>query len=154
MEMPKPTDAHKKLQRFAGRWSGEEKIYPSAFDPKGGTSIARVNNRAALDGFTVVQDYEQEINGTLNFRGHGVFSYDPNRQSYFMHWWDSMGMPMSEFKGTFEGNVLTLVQQHAHGVNRAVFDLFEEGKYKFRMEVSQDGKQWQPFMEGTYRREP
>ena len=153
MEMPKPTDAHKKLERLAGKWKGEEKMYPSPWDPKGGTAVARVNNRPALDGFTVVQDYEQERNGAVTFRGHGVFSYDAMQQCYVLHWWDTMGMPVNEFKGTLEGNILTMTDKKPQGLNRAVFDLRQEGKYNFKMEVSQDGKQWQTFMEGNYLRE-
>jgi hypothetical protein len=153
MEMPKPTDAHKKLERLAGRWKGEEKIHPSPWEPKGGMAIARINNRTALDGFSVIQDYEQERNGAVNFRGHGVFTYDPTQQCYIMHWWDTMGMPMSEYKGNFEGNVLTLSSKNPQGLSRAVFDLHKEGKYTFKMEGSQDGKLWHTFMEGNYNRE-
>lgn len=153
MEMPKPTDAHKKLERLAGRWKGEEKISPSPWDPKGGTAIARVYNRPALDGFTLVQDYEQEQNGAVNFKGHGVFSYDPTQQCYLMHWWDTMGMPMSEFKGSFEGDVLMLSTKNPQGLSRAVFDLSQKSKYKFKLEGSQDGKQWHTFMDGSYTRE-
>ena len=51
MEMPKPTDVHKKLERLAGKWKGEEKMYPSPWDPNGGIAVGRVNNRPALDGF-------------------------------------------------------------------------------------------------------
>ena len=153
MEMPKPTDAHKKLERLAGKWKGEEKMYPSPWDPAGGMAVARVNNRPALDGFTVVQDYEQERNGAVTFRGHGVFSYDTAQQCYVLHWWDTMGMPPNQFKGTIDGNILTLTDKNPRGLSRAVFDLRQEGKYNFKMEVSQDGKQWMTFVEGNYNRE-
>ena len=153
MDMPKVTDAHKKLERLAGKWKGEEKMYPSPWDPKGGTAVGRVNNRPALDGFTVVQDYEQERNGAVTFRGHGVFSYNAMQQCYFLHWWDTMGMPPNEFKGTIEGNILTMTDKNPYGLNRAVFDLQQEGKYNFKMEASQDGKQWQTLMEGNYTKE-
>src|SRR5689334_22163707 len=92
MEMPKPTDAHKKLNWLTGNWAGEEKMFPSPWDPKGGMAKARIHNRSAIDGFNVVQDYEQEHGGAVNFRGHGVFSYDANQKCYVLHWWDSMGM--------------------------------------------------------------
>ena len=153
MQMPKPTEAHKKLERLTGKWKGEEKMYPSPWDPNGGMAVGRVNNRPALDGFTVVQDYEQERNGAVSFRGHGVFSYNAMQQCYVLHWWDTMGMPPNEFKGTIEGNILTMTDKNSQGLNRAVFDLRQEGKYNFKMEVSQDGKQWHTFMEGNYNRE-
>jgi hypothetical protein len=152
MEMPKLSDAHRQLERFVGNWTGEEKIAPSPWDPQGGSAIGRVNNRLALDGFVVVQDYEQERNGAVTFRGHGVFSYDPNQDCYLMHWWDSMGMPPNVFKGNFDGQVATLVCEDGPMKSRATFDL-GDNNYSFRMEVSQDGANWMTFMEGTYARQ-
>lgn len=153
MQMPKPSDAHQKLTRLVGRWRGEERLFPTPWDPKGGIAIGRVENRTALDGFVVVQDYEQAREGTVNFRGHGVFSWDDPQQCYKMHWFDSMGMPASEYKGTLNDNILTLTSKNPQGLNRAIFNLQQEGKYKFLMEVSPDGQQWFPFMEGHYSRE-
>ena len=150
MEMPKPTDAHRRLDKLAGQWSGEEKIYPSPFDPQGGTAIARLENRLALDGFAVVQDYEQERNGKINFRGHSVFRYDAMQQCYEIHWFDSMGFAPSVFRGNFDGDTLALVSQSPQGHNRAVYDFSKKGQYAFHMEVSPDGKQWFPFMDGQY----
>src|SRR5207237_1045103 len=106
--------------------------------------------RLALDGFVVVQDYQQERNATVNFRGHGVFSWDAVGQCYVMHWWDSLGLPPGEFRGTFQNNVLTLSNDDGPMQSRATFDLSKPGTYRFRMEVSQDGKEWYPFVEGEY----
>lgn len=150
MEMPKLTDAHRKLEKLVGRWSGEERIHPSPFDPKGGTAIARVENRLALDGFAVVQDYDQERNGKVTFRGHSVLRWDTSQQCYEMYWFDSMGMAPSVFRGNFDGEVLTVAAKDPQGHSRAVFDFGKKGHYTFRMEVSQDGQQWFPFMEGQY----
>jgi hypothetical protein len=52
MEMPKPSDGHRRLERLAGRWEGEEKMEPSPWDPQGGTALGCVT-------------------------GHGVYTYDP-----------------------------------------------------------------------------
>jgi hypothetical protein len=153
MEMPKPTDAHKKLERLVGRWSGEEKMFPSPWDPKGGMAVARVNNKLALDGFAVVQHYEQERGGTVTFRGHGVFRWDPNQNTYMLYWFDSMGFPPNEFRGDFKDNILMMAYQGPQGHTRATFDLSQDRRYTFRMEVSQDGKQWVPFTEGLYTRQ-
>ena len=150
MEMPKPTAAHRRLDKLVGRWAGEEKIHPSPFDPNGGTAMARLENRPALDGFAVVQDYEQEKNGKSNFRGHGVLRYEATQQCYEMYWFDSMGMAPNVFRGNFDGEVLTLACKDSQGHSRAIFDLSQKGQYKFRMEISPDGSQWFPFMEGQY----
>lgn len=152
MEMPKPTDAHRKLQKLIGAWTGEELLSPTPWDPKGGTAVARVHNRMALDGFAVVQDYEQERGGVVNFRGHGVFGWDPEGQTYTMHWFDTMGMPPNVYRGTFQGDVLTLTSKLQQGHSRAVFNLLQQDKYAFHMEVSPDGQQWTKVLEGNYSR--
>ena len=56
MEMLKLTPSHKKLQRIVGNWTGEEKLNPSPWDPKGRTAVGKVNNRSGLDGFIVTQE--------------------------------------------------------------------------------------------------
>ena len=154
MEMPKPTEAHKKLERIAGRWKGEEKLYPSPWDPKGGTATGTVINRLDLDGFAVLQDYKQEKSGAVSFKGHAVICWDFVQKSYVMYWFDSMGTPPNEFRGSFEDNVMSLTNKSPQGLSRALMDFSRDGKYSFKMDVSQDGKQWQTFMEGNYTKEP
>lgn len=150
MEMPKPTDAHKKLQKLIGAWSGEEKLFPSPWDPIGGMATGRVQNRAALDGFAVIQDYSQERGGLTTYLGHGVFGWDAQGQSYTFHWFDSMGMPPNLYRGNFQGAVLSMTHKGPQGHSRAIFDFSKEGKYYFKMEMSQDGNKWMTFMEGNY----
>lgn len=151
--MPKPSPAHKKLERIIGNWKGEEKLYPSPWDPKGGPATGIAINRVMLDGFIVTQEYEQIRNGATSFKGFGIFGYDPNRECYTFHWVDSMGSPVSEFTGTVKNNVFTLTNQGAMGHSRAIFDFSKENTYSFKMDISQDGKSWYTFMEGSYTKE-
>jgi len=151
MEMPKPSDAHRKLERLVGNWIGQETIAKNPWD-EGGPAIGRVNNRSAVDGFVVVQDYEQERNGKVGFCGHAVFSYDAANDSYLLHWWDSMGLPPNIFKGTVEGDTLTLTCDDGPMKSRATFNV-GDNKYGFLMEMSQDGTNWMTFMEGSYERQ-
>jgi hypothetical protein len=153
MEMPKPSDAHRRMEKLVGEWRGDERIHPSPWDSAGGPAVARVSNRLALDGFAVVQDYEQERGGAVSFRGHAVLRWDAEKDEYVFHWFDSSGMPPTEFRGGFEDDVLTVAHGNEQGHARAVFDLRPEGRYLYRMEVSGDGQTWHPFMEGDYRRE-
>jgi len=152
MEMPTPTEAHKRLERLAGRWSGEERMSPTPFDPKGGVATGRADNRVALDGFAVVQDYEQDRGGTVTYRGHGIFRWDVEKDEYVLDWYDSMGGPPTEFRGPFEGDTLTLTGRTVYGFNRTVFDLSETDRYSFHADVSPDGEKWETFMEGSYTR--
>jgi hypothetical protein len=153
MEMPKPTEAHRKLNSLAGRWVGQEKMFPSPWDPKGGTAVGHCHNRLAVDDFVIVHDYEQERNGTISFRGHGVFSYDPAEKSYVLHWWDSMGMAVNVFKGDFEGNTLRMLCREVQGTSRGTWEFLDASHYRFRMEMSPDGRQWMTLIEGNYTRE-
>jgi hypothetical protein len=154
MEMPKPHDAHAKLQRLVGEWTGDEHMHPSPWDPKGGMAIGRVHNRLALDGFAVLQDYEQERNGNVTYRGHGVFTWDQAEKVYLLYWFDSIGSPLNTFKGSFTDRVLTLVSTGPQGQVRATFDFTKEGSYSYRMDVSPDGSAWSIFVEATYTRKP
>ena len=150
MDTPKVTDAHEKLERLVGTWVGAEQLNPSPWDPEGGPAEGRVENRRALDGFAVVQDYTQTRNGAVSYRGHGVFGWDAARGVYTMHWWDSMGSPVNTFEGTFEGDVLTLSFAGAQGHHRTTMTFSGSDGYSFEMDVSPDGDQWYPFMSGTY----
>jgi len=152
MEMPIPSAAHARLNSLAGKWTGEEKMYPSPWDPQGGMAEAKIDNQLVLDGFAIAQNYAQLRGGKVSFSGHCVMSYDTAAKEYQMHWWDSMGTPVNVFRGQFEGNVLALNNKNPMGHSRCSMNLEKAaaGAYSFKMEVSPDGKQWATFMEGKY----
>lgn len=153
MDMPKPQEQHRKLQSLAGTWTGEEKMHPSAWDPKGGQAKGRFESRLDLDGFFLTSDYVQERSGQVTYRGHGVFGYDPSERCYTMHWFDSMGSPCATpARGTWVGNRLMFLQRTPMGHARYTYTFEEEGRYSFMMENSQDGERWAPMMEGKYSR--
>jgi hypothetical protein len=82
-----------------------------------------------------------------------VFGYEPGTNSYTMNWFDSMGFPSGDAaKGTWEGNRLTFQKASPMGQGRYTYDFEGEGRYRFKIENSQDGKQWTTFMEGMYSR--
>ena len=149
-EMPKPGPIHKKLEAFAGTWSGEEKMHPSQWDPKGGMAQATMTSRVACDGFYVVGDYEQKRNGAVTFRGHSVFGVDGKTQEVVLHWFDSMGMGDDVFRGKFQGDTLTLTSQSQMGHHRMMYDFSEEGTMRSKMDMSSDKKQWNTVFEGVY----
>ncbi|MEK6677728.1 MAG: DUF1579 family protein, partial [Planctomycetota bacterium] len=66
MNMPQITEAHRKLEKLVGTWLGQEKMSPSPWDPQGGPATGKVQNRLALNGFFIVQDYEQQRNGSAS----------------------------------------------------------------------------------------
>ena len=150
MDMPALNDAHKKLEALVGDWEGEETLYPSPMDPVGGRALARIRNVLALEGFAVIHDYAQQRQTSVNFRGHGVFTWKADLKLYSLFWFDSLGLPPMEFRGTFDGGELVLVHQGEKGFTRATYTFPQPGHYAFREQVSPDGKQWVPFLEGHY----
>ena len=153
MDMPRPTAAHERLNKFIGKWRGEEKMSPSPWDPKGGIATGIIENRLSLDGFAVIQEYTQMRDDAVSFRGHGVITYDGQEKCYLMHWFDSMGTPPNVFKGNFEGEILKLSNRFPGGFTRTAWNLGTEKKYSFKMEMSADGTTWNRLMDGDYKRE-
>lgn len=153
MEMGMPTvqEQHKKLALFAGNWAGEEKMYPSPWDPEGGMALGKMVSKIDLDGFFLIQDYIQERGGQVSFRGHGILGWDGQIDKYTMHWFDSMGMPAHEpALGAWDGNTLRFEHTTPMGQQRYLFISEGPSRYSFKMENSQDGKSWTTFMEGHY----
>ena len=152
MDMPKPTDHHLKLKKLAGQWQGEETMYPSDWDPKGGKATGRMSSRHGLDGFALISDYEQERNGAITYSGHSVFTFDPKESAYIVHWFDSMGSPPEVFRGAFTGDVLTIAHGGPGMHARLTYDLSHDKRLKMRMEMSKDGKEWKALFDGEYAR--
>jgi uncharacterized protein YodC (DUF2158 family) len=152
MDMPRPTEHHRKLEKLAGRWEGTEVMHPSPWDARGGTAIGRTTSRVDLSGFALISDYAQERDGEVTFTGHGVWTYDRNEGSYLLHWFDCMGSPPEVFKGRFDKDVLT-VAHGGPGIHaRLTYDLSQPGRLTSRMDMSTDGKEWKTLFEGTYER--
>jgi hypothetical protein len=153
MPMPPPTAEHNRLKALAGSWTAEETLHPSPWDQKGGTATGTATSRMDMDGFWLLTDYTQTRGGQVAYRGHGVFGWDPAANCYLMYWFDSMGsVAMSPAKGRLDGNRLVFAQEGPMGHNRYIYDLQGDGRYRFSIEHSSDGKAWTSFMEGTYRR--
>lgn len=152
MEMPKPSAGHRKLEKIAGQWTGPEKMYPSPWDPQGGAATGRIHSRIALDGFALINDYEQERDGRVTFTGHGVFTFDPKADVYKLVWFDCMGAPPEIFTGTFAGDVLQLSHGGPGMHVRLTYDLSEPEFLSTSMEMSQDGAAWQRLFDGRMER--
>ncbi|MCB9512769.1 MAG: DUF1579 family protein [Candidatus Latescibacteria bacterium] len=151
MQMPTPAPGHRLLERLAGVWEGEETMFPSQWDPAGGTAQGRTESRLALGGFALIGDYTQEREGRVTFRGHSVMTYDPKADLYTLHWFDSLGSPPEVFTGRFDGDVLVHSHGGPHMHVRLTYDRSEEGTLGSSMEMSPDGKDWKRLFEARYR---
>lgn len=138
MEMPTPGAEHQTLARLSGSWVGEETMLPSPWSPQSETRRGSLRSHM-LDGFFLVTDYEQKSGDQVSFRGHGVFSWDPQEKHYVMYWFDSMGGAGGVATGHLQGNQLIFANTSPMGHHRYIYTL-SDGGYEFEMAMSQDGK--------------
>ena len=153
MDMPKPGPEHARLARMAGEWSGDEQLEPSPWGP-GGAARGNGVYRMVTDGMALTQDYEQKKeDGTVAFRGHGVFTIDPKNGDVLWWWFDSMGFPPDgPARGRWNGDILTLEKSSPQGEARYVYRLLGD-RYEFSIENRFPGQHdFCLFMRGAYLR--
>ncbi|RNF82612.1 DUF1579 family protein [Montanilutibacter psychrotolerans] len=151
MDLPRPGPAHKRLMRLEGRWSGFEQLSPSPFGP-GGVAFGRSTCRSALDGMALVQDYEEEKDGRVAFRGHGVFTIEPGSDDVLWWWFDSMGLPPERARGHWDGDELLFEKSSTKGDVRYRYTFNDDG-YRFVIENRFAGDAaFSEFMRGDYTR--
>ena len=150
MEVPKPSEAHRRLAAFAGRWRGEEILHPAPWLPERRTASGHFDNRVGVDGMFLINDYREERDGEVLLWGHGVYGWDAERERYTMYWFDSAGVPPRQILGTWEADSLTFT---AHDPEvRYVYTLLGSDRFTFRIERLTDDEGWLPVLEGDYRR--
>jgi Protein of unknown function (DUF1579) len=96
--------------------------------------------------------YEQERGGVITFAGHGVMGFDPSREIYTLHWFDSMGSPPERFEGRFAGDVLTVAHGGPGMHARLTWDVSQPDRMRTKMEMSQDGTVWNTLFDAHYTR--
>ncbi|HET6585026.1 MAG TPA: DUF1579 family protein [Nannocystaceae bacterium] len=152
MQMPEPSPEHRKLASLAGEWVGEEILHPSPWSPETRRALGRFSMRMAVDDLFLVNDYEEERDGRVVFRGHGVYGWDAPRERYTMHWFDSMGGSPSETLGVWSGDELVFTNQGEQGHGRYIYSVHGPDRLGFRIETSRDGHEWATLMEGAFKR--
>lgn len=154
MEMPKPNEHHQQLARLAGAWKGEETLSHSPMGP-GETTTSTMTMRVDIDGLFLIQDYAQEKNGSVVYRGHGILGWDDQQKNVAWYWVDSMGfVPSAPSRGTWDGDTITL-EHPPMGDRRGryIYALEDANTLTFAIENSQDGgKTWHRFLAGKYQR--
>jgi len=151
MDMPKPGAEQARLFRLLGEWNGDEVLSPSPWGP-GGAARGRFAFKSGLDGMALLQDYEEEKDGRVVFRGHGVFLIEPGSNDVLWWWFDSFGFPPEVARGRWDGDVLNLEKSTPRGEGRYRFDL-SDGTLGFAIENRFQGQaDFAPFMHGRYTR--
>jgi hypothetical protein len=150
MEMPKPGAEHARLARLVGNWRGEEQLSPSPWGA-GGVAIGRFQFRFGVDGMALLQDYEEEKEGQVVFRAHGVFLIDPVSGDVLWWWFDSFGFPPDPpARGRWVGDALRFEKHTPRGSSRYTMDFGNDG-FAFRIENRLAGQDnFTEFMRGLY----
>jgi len=160
--MPKPTPTEQQLrlnELFTGTWRGEETLHPTSWDPKGGTATGAWVCRTALDGFTVIADYEETRDGKVVYRGHGIHGWDPQAKQFLTYWFDSIGvMPPAPNKATLDGTTYSYLSvgdvDAVKNTQRMTYAWPDATTFTFKIESSLDGgATWKPVHDGTYTRQ-
>ncbi len=149
-EMPSPGPEHARLGLLEGTWEGEEELAPSPRGP-GGVAWGRIVMSREVDGFFLLQDYLEELDGRVVFRGHGVIGWDPAARAYSWYWVDSNGIPRAPLSGRWEGDALTFTGGGPDGDMRFTYRLAGR-KLSFETQVRPPGQGWARMMAGTYER--
>lgn len=152
MGMPKPTDAHRRLASLAGDWVGPETLHPSPWSSETRMAVGRFHMRMAVDGMFLINDYEEERDAMVVFRGHGVYGWDPERERFTMYWVDSMGATPSGTTGVWQDNALVFSNRGERGHTRYTYTLVDSDHLRFAIETSRDGELWTAMMDGDFRR--
>ena len=155
MKTPKPSAPHRKLDKLAGKWTGEEIVHiPLRGNKAESKAKATWDFRRDVDGFFLLADYDERIAGKPGVRGHGVIGWDPKDKSYTLHWFDNFGNPpATPGRGQWTGNTLAFVHDYGQGPRgRTIFALDGRKAMDFLIEMSEDGKTWNRAIEGKYRR--
>jgi hypothetical protein len=152
MEMPKVGPEHARLLAFVGEWEGDEQLEPSPWGP-GGVAFGRMSFRSDLHGFAVIQDYIEQKDSIITFRGHGVLTVDPETKDILWYFFDSFGFPPDgPARGRFEGGVLTLDRVTPRGAARYVYRITADS-CEFTIENKfQNDADFKRFMHGKYTR--
>lgn len=111
-KMPPPPQASpemtKLIQMMAGNWTVAEKSEPSPMFPTGGTGKGTAKFWAGPGGLSLLETYQSSgIMGT-NFKGSGIFWWDPKIQAYHGVWCDSMTPDGCDGGSTFKWDGETL----------------------------------------------
>ena len=154
MKLPKPGKPHAQLNRLSGEWDGEETWHPGPLAPEGAQAKGAFEFKKDVDGFYLLADYDEKIEGKPGIRGHGVLGWDPKRESYTLHWFDNFGNPPAEpSRGDWKGDRLVLENGTGAHRGRTIFALDGDDAFKFGIEMSEDGgKSWNATLDGDYHR--
>jgi len=144
--MQKPAPELSKLEFFAGDWKSEATVIGTPGKPSKYTSTSHAEWMEG--GFFLIEHWDFELDGVkgkeLSLKG-----YDPVREVYTYHAFTSHGESFYD-TGRVEGGIWTWQREERSGARgRYTIKITSPASYSFRFEISRDGTNWTPVMEGS-----
>jgi Protein of unknown function (DUF1579) len=147
MNMPKPGPEHKKLDYFTGSWACDGDVKPGPMGPGGKMSNPQ-DAKWMEGGYFVVIHSQMKSASMGNGSGIAFLGYDPDEKKYTYSEFNSMGEAVQS-KGTVEGDAWTWIgDMKPAGKGRFSEKILSPTSYTFKFEMSSDGTNWTPVMEG------
>ena len=149
MPIPKPAPELAKLDFLAGHWVMEGDMKPGPMGP-GGKMTSTGESRWVEGKFFMVEN--AKFSGA-NFEGTtlAVIGYDPEKKVYTYNEFNSMG-EATQSTGTVDGDTWTWTSEENMGgqmmKGRYSMKVLSPTEYTFKFELSKDGTNWTPAMDG------
>lgn len=108
MEMPKPTDEHKRMLAGVGEWEGTLTSY---WDPTAKpTPVPAHETVTSIGEFWVLSDFHCTFMGAP-YHGSGHYGYDPDKKKYIGTWVDSMSSQFALMEGEMDTKTNALIMR-------------------------------------------
>ncbi len=149
-QMPKPGAEQKNLAYFAGTWKLAGDIKPGPMGP-GGKFTGTERMEWMPGGFFLVS-HSQGSSPMGKETGLAVYGYDTDKKVYTYDEFNSAGENVHA-TGTFDGKVWTWTSESPMGgkpmKGHFIVTQTSPTSYVFKFEMSEDGNNWSPVMDGT-----
>ncbi len=151
MGPPTPAPELKKLDFLAGDWTTEGTFVPG---PPGTppSKFTATDHTEWMDGnFFLVSNSDANLEGMGKVKGLVIMGYDPDQKVYTYRSFNSMGQ--SEYStGKVDGDTWTWTgDEHYGGMTmkgRVTMKVTSPTSYTIKFELSMDGNEWFPAMDG------
>ncbi len=149
IEMPKPGPELKKLDMFAGAWTLEGDMKPSAMGP-GGKMTETEKCEWMEGGFFLI--CHVDFKGAMGSgTGLTIMGYSPDDKSYTYREFNSWG-EFTDSKGSVEGDTWTWSNEEKMGgtpmKGRFIMKVNSPTSYNFSYEMAPDGTNWTRVLDG------
>lgn len=100
---PKPGPEHEVLKMDEGTWDAVVEFSPAPGAPTM-TSKGVETNTIGCGGLCLITDFKGETAPGVAFHGHGIATWDPQKEKYVGTWTDSMSHGLAHTEGTYDAS--------------------------------------------------